>query len=194
MNRRHEDEFRHSGQPADGRLGDLPDERCDAVDLAIDEALRETSPTAVPEGLVDRVLAASQPHLESGRTTSGGRLVFPAAARLAMAAGLMLAVGAAIWMTRSLSDPRVAPMPDVVAFESDEVPVPYEVDDPMERVRGMWRLHELDYNGAVTDLEHVVWAVQNGAASRLVLSPGETAMEAVENELDSVRVIARIDG
>lgn len=186
------DQFDSEPRPeADG-----PDARCDAIDLAIDAALEETAPREVPEGLVERVLEASQPYLDQGRSIAEpSTYAFPVAARLALAACLTMAVCAAIWFANSSSGTRSIELMDVVVqAPSSEMTPSAPADDPVERVRSLWRLHALDYDTALADLEQVVWAVQNGAASSMVLSPGQTDMEVVENELDSVRVVARIDG
>ena len=175
------------GQPPD----DL-DPRCDATDRAIDAALRDTAPREIPEGLVDRVVAASLPELQSEGVVPN-RLRFRPVARLALAACVMLAVVAVFWLVGQ------QPLPVDRSIATEAGPTDGWVEaasssDAMARFRGLRRVSELNYVDAIGDLEEVVWAVQNGADSALVLSPGQTDMEAVENELDSVRVIARLDG
>ncbi|MDP7029350.1 MAG: hypothetical protein QF733_03925 [Phycisphaerales bacterium] len=185
----------HTPDPSSWNAPDEPlDARCDATDAGLDAMLDQTAPRDVPEGLVQRVLEASRADLDAGRATPPPRLVFPSMARLAAAACVAAAVLAAFWLAGLQPNP---PVEDRLAAR-DLLPVPDPTLEapagPMDRFRALQAVNELDWQGAVDDLAQVVWAVQNGAASHMVLAPGRTPMEAVENELDSVRVVAKLEG
>jgi hypothetical protein len=110
--------------------------------------------------------------------------------RLALAACVVLAVVVAFWVAGR------QPSPEVRSLALDQPPADtgFIADGSMDRFLGLQRVSDLNYADALADLEDVVWAVHHGAGSRMVLSPGQTDMETIENELDSVRVVARIDG
>jgi hypothetical protein len=168
---------------------DPVDPRCDAVDLGIDAALERTAPRDVPEGLVERVTEASLLSLRaSGQAPAGWR--FRSVARLALAACVVLAVVAAFWVVGRQPSPEVRSL----ALDQPPTEIDFRADGSMDRFLGLQRVSDLNYADALADLEEVVWAVHHGAGSRMVLSPGQTDMETIENELDSVRVVARIDG
>ncbi len=179
--------------PSSWHAPDEPlDARCDPIDEGLDAMLDQTAPREVPEGLADRVLEATRADLERGRGATPSRLVFPSMARLAAAACVAAAVLAAFWL---VSLQPGSPVEDRLATgDADPAGSVDVVAGPMERFRALQAVNELDWQGAVDDLAQVVWAVQNGAASQMVLSPGKTPMEAVENELDSVRVVAKLEG
>ncbi|MDG1837990.1 MAG: hypothetical protein P8I91_04210 [Phycisphaerales bacterium] len=171
------------------------DPRCDELDAAMDAALDQTAPRHIPDGLAQRVAAASLPHLAQGRSSSSSRLrLVPNLSRLAMAACVVLALLAAFWVAGRQAE--VGSEQELARDTTPRIVAPADVfgtSDAITRVRGLQAINDLDWQGAVGDLENVVWAVGNGAASRMVLSPGGTPMEAVENELDSVRVVARLE-
>jgi hypothetical protein len=169
---------------------DALDPRCDAIDAGLDAALNRTAPREIPEGLVERVAEASLERLHAGRTTT---LRFRPLTRLAMAACVLLAVVAAFWIVGRQPAPegRMLANSDLTV---DVTPVDAVTGNAVARFRGLQKVSELSYLDALADLEDLVWAFHHGAGSRMVLSPGETNMEAVENELDSVRVVARLDG
>jgi hypothetical protein len=111
-----------------------------------------------------------------------------------MAACVVLALLAAFWVAGRQAE--VGSGQELARDTTPRIVAPADVfgtSDAITRVRGLQAINDLDWQGAVGDLENVVWAVGNGAASRMVLSPGGTPMEAVENELDSVRVVARLE-
>ena len=170
---------------------DPVDPRCDAVDRAIDAALEQTAPRDVPEGLVERVAEASLQQLRASRSESPATLRFRPLARLAMAACVLLAVVAAFWLAGRQPALEVR---SVAVLEPATGSVDAVAAGSLERFRGLQRVSALNYADALADLEDVVWAVHTGASSRMVLSPGQTDLETIENELDSVRVVARIDG
>lgn len=175
------------------RQQDPLDPRCDAVDAAIDAALDATAPRAVPAGLVDRVSAASLQQLRGAQFETPRRLVFRPLARLGMAACVVLAVVAAFWLVGR--QPSIEGRSVALRMEHEVVlPVSLDPTDSVARFRGLKRVSDLDFAGAIGSLEDVVFAVRNGAGSSLVISPGQTDMETIENELDSVRVVARMDG
>ncbi len=185
----------HTPDPTSWKAPEDPlDPRCDATDRGLDAMLERTAPREVPEGLVGRVVEASREDLARGRATAPPRLVFPSLARLAAAACLAAAVLAAFWLAGlqpgSTIEDRLASL-DVEPAGQVAADTP---SGPMDRFRALQAVNELAWRGAVDDLAQVVWAVQNGAASHMVLAPGRTPMEAVENELDSVRVVARLEG
>ena len=64
---------------------------------------------------------------------------------------------------------------------------------PLQRLQAWQRINDLSYATALSDLQSVVWAVENGATNSMILSPGMTPLERVENELDSVRVVSSIE-
>jgi hypothetical protein len=168
------------------------DPRCDELDAAMDTALDQTAPRQVPDGLAQRVAAASLPHLAQGRLSTSPRLrLVPNLSRLAMAACVVLALLAAFWVAGRQAE--VGPEHELARDTTPRIVAPTDTFNVITRVRGLQAINNLDWQGAVGDLENVVWAVQNGAASWMVLSPGGTPMEAVENELDSVRVVARLE-
>ncbi|MBT4766897.1 MAG: hypothetical protein HOO04_00880 [Phycisphaerae bacterium] len=169
------------------------DPRCDAVDAAIDAALDATAPRDVPIGLVDRVSQASLQQLRAGQYEASRRLVFRPLARLAMAACVLLAVVAAFWLVGR--QPAIESR-SVAHRMGPEVVLPTSIDPTgsVARFQGLKRVSDLDFANAIGSLEGVVFAVRNGAGSNLVISPGQTNMETIENELDSVRVVARMDG
>ncbi|MCP4759906.1 MAG: hypothetical protein GY894_06535 [Planctomycetes bacterium] len=172
---------------------DAFDPRCDDIDAALDAALDQSAPRESPEGLSQRVADASLPFLEIGRAASPARVAVPQFARLALAACLVIAAVVAFWIVGRQPSPRSIDDLHVRISEPDGFSTISE-RSPFERLRGLQMINELDLESAVGDLEGVVWAIQNGAASRMILSPGETPLEAVENELDLVRVVARLDG
>ncbi|MDP7070350.1 MAG: hypothetical protein QF561_03265 [Phycisphaerales bacterium] len=169
------------------------DPRCDELDAALDATLDQSAPRETPEGLSQRVAEASFPFLDIGRAASPRRPAIPQVARLAIAAGLMIAAVAAFWLVGRQPAPRGMDDLRVQISEPRDVELA-ELRGPLERLRGLQMVSDLDLESAVGDLKGVVWAIQNGAASRMILAPGETPLEAVENELDSVRVVARLDG
>ncbi|MDP6891438.1 MAG: hypothetical protein QF471_08920 [Phycisphaerales bacterium] len=181
--------------PSQNPQDDPIDPRCDAVDEAIDAALKQTASRGIPEGLVERVTQASLQSLRAGRGETPPILRFRRhpLARLAMAACVLLAVVAAFWLAGRQPSPEVRSLALVsppVEIES----VGVMEDDALTRFRGLQQVSDLNYADALTDLEEVVWAMHHGAGSHMVLSPGQTDLETIENELDSVRVVARIDG
>ena len=182
------------GSPPPGSPQDDPvDPRCDAIDEAIDAALERTAPRDIPDGLVERVTEASLQSLRAGRAAAPATLRFRPLTRLAVAACVLLAIVAAFWWVGR----QPAPAGPSLALgdrsaESDSVDA--DSFGAMARFRGLQQVNDLNYADALADLEDLVWAFHQGAGSRMVLSPGETDMEAVENELDSVRVVARLDG
>lgn len=169
------------------------DPRCDAIDAAIDAALDATAPRDIPAGLVDRVSMASLQQLREAQLAPPRRLVFRPLAQLAMAACVLLAVVGAFWLVgrQPLLEGR-----SVARRMATEVVLPVSLDPTgsVARFQGLKRVSDLDFSGAIGNLEDVVFAVRNGAGSALVVSPGQTDMETIENELDSVRVVARMDG
>ncbi|HCA39401.1 MAG: hypothetical protein QF781_02110 [Phycisphaerales bacterium] len=180
--------------PSQNSQDDPIDPRCDAVDEAIDAALKQTAPREVPEGLVERVAEASLQSLRAGRGETPAILRFRRPlARLAIAASVLLAVVAAFWLAGRQPSPEVRSL--ALVSPSVEIESGGAMEDAaLTRFRGLQQVSDLNYADALTDLEEVVWAMHHGAGSRMVLSPGQTDMETIENELDSVRVVARIDG
>ncbi len=172
---------------------DAFDPRCDELDAALDAALDQSAPRETPEGLSQRVADASLPFLEIGRAASPNRVAVPQFARLALAACLVIAAVVAFWVVGHQPIPRGMDELHVQISEPAGLSLMSE-RGPFERLKGLQMVNDLDLESAVGDLEGVVWAIQNGAAGRMILSPGETPLEAVENELDSVRVVARLDG
>jgi hypothetical protein len=182
----------------DPKSWNAPDEafdpRCEPLEQAIDAALDHTAQRDVPEGLSQRVAAASLPHLVRGRLDTPPRLrLVPNVARLAMAACVVLAVLAAFWVAGRQPD-TMQPDRSLARVNASGSVAPHFRADPLARVRSLQAINDLNWQDAIGDLESVVWAVQNGAASWMVLSPGDTPMQAVENELDSVRVVTRLEG
>jgi hypothetical protein len=168
------------------------DPRCDELDAAMDAALDQTAPRHVPDGLAQRVAAASLPHLVQGGLSTSPRLrLVPNLSRLAMAACVVLALLAAFWVAGRQAE--VGPEHELARDTAPRIVAPTDTFNAIARVRGLQAINNLDWQGAVGDLENVVWAVGNGAASWMVLSPGDTPLEAIENELDSVRVVARLE-
>ncbi len=167
------------------------DPRCDRIESGLDAMLDQTAPRETPAGLEDRVYQATLPFLEIGRGTASSAAALPSVARLALAACLAVAVVGAFWLVGQSPVDRGE---DVTLVFDAPADAPKAADRSMGRFLGLQRVHDLDYGGAVGDLEQVVWAIQNGAASGMILAPGETPLEAVENELDSVRVVSQISG
>ena len=170
-------------EPADPRL--------DEVDQRIDDLLRVTAHREVPTGLSARVAQASTASLAHGRRTQTRRLVFSPVARLAVAAVMGLAVVGLFWLVDRGPDlPEVTVMTSVALLDQPES----EGRNPFDRFRGLQMVESLQYSDAMDGLESVVSAIQSGAGSYLVLSEGERDRDAFENELDAVRVVARLGG
>lgn len=170
-------------EPADPRL--------DEVDQHIDDLLRATAPREVPAGLVSRVAEASTAALERGRATQPRRLIFSPVAQLAAAAVMGLAVVGLFWVVdRGPSLPEVTLGPSMAALKQPSA----QARHPFERFRGLQLVESLHYSDAIDGLESVVSAIQWGAGGRLVLSEGVRERDTFENELDAVRVVARLGG
>ena len=162
------------------------DERCDDLDRTLDDLLDRSAPREVPSDLVNRIASASHSYLGIDGGTSRSRTTWT---RLALAACATLAVGAALWVAGRSGGPMAQDMP--IQFVQG-VDLGSQVES-LQRLQAWQRINDLSYATALNDLQSVVWAVENGATNSMILSPGMTPLERVENELDSVRVVSSIE-
>jgi hypothetical protein len=170
------------------------DARMNDADLRLTRQLDETPPCSTPDGLVDRVLAASMPLLASGRTREAHRLRLSVVmSRVAVAAVLAMAVVAVFWS-----------MPQRTLVTAPGLPIAVA---PGERPSGMlvasgpfgWRddqmltllqVRDIGFDDALGDLETVVHTVGTGRSSMLGLVGHDGPYDRVESELLTVTRVA----
>lgn len=170
------------------------DPRLNRTDHRLVERLEASAPRTMSSGLIERVLAATVPLLADSRNRAAHRLRWPVVAgRMAVAAGLCLAIILGFWTTPG---PRM----------QHDLLLPLTAA-PGERPSGSllasgpfaWRdgpmltllaVKDINYDGALGDLETVVHSVGTGQISMLGVVGDEGPLDRVESELLTVTTMA----
>jgi len=176
----------------DSRMNDADHRLAKRLD---DSALKSASGGPTPEGLVERVVAASLPLLVSGRARGAHHLRLPVVlARVAVAAAVAIALVAAFWSTPT---PRSVVVPDgmPIALAPGERPSGMLVasgpftwrDDAMLT---LLQVRDMGWDDAVGDLETVINTVGTGQSGMLGLVGDASGLDRVESELLTVTRVA----
>ncbi len=170
------------------------DSRMTDADRRVTGHLDSTPPTPVPEGLVERVIAASMPLLASGRAREAHRLRLSVVlSRVAVAAMLAVALIAVFW---SMPGPKpISPSGLPIALAPGDRPSGMLVASGPFRWRDdamltLLQVRDIGWDDAVGDLETVVHTVGTGRSGMLGLVGDTSPLDRVESELLTVTHIA----
>jgi hypothetical protein len=160
-----------------------------------DTALQSSPGGSTPDGLIDRVVAASLPLLVGGRARGGHRLRLPVVlARVAVAAVLAMALVAVFWSTpvqRSIDAPDLLP---ISLAPGDRPSGMLVASGPFTWRDGamltLLQVRDMGWDDAVGDLETVVNTVGTGRAGMLGVVGDTTPLDRVESELLTVTRVA----
>ena len=170
------------------------DPRLTRTDHRLVEQMEASAPRAMPSGLIDRVLSATLPLLAESRNRDAHRLHWPiVVGRMAVAAGLCLAIVLGFWTTPGprtqhdlllplAADPGERPSGSVLASG----PFTWR-DGPMLTLLAV---KDINYDGALGDLETVVHSVGAGQTNMLGLVGDDGPLDRVESELLTVTTMA----
>jgi len=170
------------------------DVRMTDADRRVTGQLDDTPPMPVPEGLVERVVAASIPLLASGRAREPHRLRLSVVlSRVAVAAVLAIALIAVFW---SVPRPKpISPFGLPIALAPGDRPSgmlvasgPFSWRD--DAMLTLLQVRDIGWDDAVGDLETVVHTVGTGRSGRLGLVGDTSPLDRVESELLTVTRIA----
>ncbi|MCH2135064.1 MAG: hypothetical protein MK101_00615 [Phycisphaerales bacterium] len=174
---------------------DRLDPRMNDTDRRLMTELDETAPgvsssRSAAEGLVGRVLEASLPLLAEGRSRGPRRLrLTTVAARLAVAAGLALAIVLGFWAQPAARQFETTAMPIALA-PGDRPTGALVAAGPFQWRDGamltLMQVQDMDWQDALGDLETVVNTVRSGQSTQLGIIADDTPLERVESELLTV--------